>query len=298
MIIISLTDCPPSLRGDLTRWLQEINTGVYVGRVSARIRDRLWDRVVKNIKNGRATMIFPAKNEQRMDFRVHNAQWKAIDFDGIKLMLRPHPESHQYVGKTKVGFSSAAKRRKARKYSKKSNTSASPKRYVVLDIETTGLSPVEDEIIEIAAISIADGEIIDQFQSLIKIASTLPQPIELLTGLTDDTLQREGRILSEVLKDLIVFVGDLPIVFHNADFDKSFLQTASDQLALPHFPNECIDSLSLARRLVKNTNDFSLRSLVKHFDLGVNELHRSLDDCLATKLLFEKLIEIEQMAKQ
>ena len=87
MIVITLTDCPLGLRGDLTKWLQEINTGVYVGQVSARVREQLWTRIIENAKNGRATMVFNAQNEQRLDFCVHNTIWEPIDFDGLKLML-------------------------------------------------------------------------------------------------------------------------------------------------------------------------------------------------------------------
>ena len=86
MIVLTLMDCPPALRGDLTKWLQEVNTGVYVGQVSARVRDGIWERVCENAKSGRATMVFSANNEQRMDFRVHNTSWEPIDFDGLKLI--------------------------------------------------------------------------------------------------------------------------------------------------------------------------------------------------------------------
>lgn len=89
MLVICLSKCPPALRGDLTRWLQEIDTGVYAGHVSARVREELWERIVSNIKDGRATMVYSARNEQRMEFRVHNTEWVPIDFDGLKLMLRP-----------------------------------------------------------------------------------------------------------------------------------------------------------------------------------------------------------------
>ena len=82
MIVIILNNCPPALRGDLTKWLQEVNTGVYVGQVSARVRDELWARVQGNVKSGRATMVFNTNNEQGMDFRVHNTSWEPIDFDG------------------------------------------------------------------------------------------------------------------------------------------------------------------------------------------------------------------------
>jgi CRISPR-associated endoribonuclease Cas2 subtype I-E len=63
------------LRGDLSKWLQEINTGVYVGNVNSRVRDAIWNRVCENLKTGRATMVFSTNNEQKMDFRVHNTLW-------------------------------------------------------------------------------------------------------------------------------------------------------------------------------------------------------------------------------
>ena len=84
MIVVSLTNCPPRLRGDLTKWLIELNAGVYVGNVSARVRDELWQRICEHVKDGRATMVFSAHNEQGLDFRVHNTTWIPKDFDGIR----------------------------------------------------------------------------------------------------------------------------------------------------------------------------------------------------------------------
>lgn len=65
--MLTMTNCPPRLRGDLSKWLCEINTGVYVGNVSSRVRDALWDRVCQNLKNGQATLVFTTAGEQRMD---------------------------------------------------------------------------------------------------------------------------------------------------------------------------------------------------------------------------------------
>ena len=59
-----MTNCPPKLRGDLSKWLCEINTGVYVGNVSSRVRDAIWDRVCENLKNGQATLVFNINNER------------------------------------------------------------------------------------------------------------------------------------------------------------------------------------------------------------------------------------------
>jgi CRISPR-associated protein Cas2 len=117
MTVITLTDCPLTLRGDLTKWLLEINAGVFVGRVSRRVRDHLWDRVVKFAKNGRATMVYSTNNEQGLDFKTLGNGWEPIDFDGIKLMLRPNPGHVKKPTGLKPGFSNASKRRKAKRTS-------------------------------------------------------------------------------------------------------------------------------------------------------------------------------------
>ena len=95
MVVITLTSCPPKLRGDLTKWLFEIDTGVFVGNLNARVRDGVWKRICENIKNGRATMVFSSNNEQKLDFRIHNADWEPIDYDGIKLVLRRYPDKEK-----------------------------------------------------------------------------------------------------------------------------------------------------------------------------------------------------------
>ena len=89
MIVITLSCCPPSLRGDLTKWMFEIDTNVFVGRMSARIRDQLWERIIKSCPDGRATMVYGVNNEQKFDFRVHNSAFTPIDFDGLILMKKP-----------------------------------------------------------------------------------------------------------------------------------------------------------------------------------------------------------------
>ena len=89
MIVVVLSTCPPSLKGDLTRWLFEISTNVFVGRVTARVRDRLWDRIQETCDDGRVVMVFGTNNEQRFDFRLHNSEWEKIDLDGLNIMMRP-----------------------------------------------------------------------------------------------------------------------------------------------------------------------------------------------------------------
>lgn len=93
MIVLVLSACPAGLRGYLTRWLLEISAGVFVGRLPTRVRDLVWAETVRSVGRGRAIMVHSARNEQRLDFRVHGHHWEPVDFEGISLMLRPHTES-------------------------------------------------------------------------------------------------------------------------------------------------------------------------------------------------------------
>lgn len=89
MVVVVLTAVPVGLRGFLTRWLMEISAGVFVGHLSARLRDTVWDRVVEDVGRGRAIMVESSRNEQRLTFRVHNHTWQPTDLEGLHLMLRP-----------------------------------------------------------------------------------------------------------------------------------------------------------------------------------------------------------------
>lgn len=88
MTVVILTAVPPGLRGHLTRWLLEISPGVFVGHVAARVRDLIWDRVVEFVDGGRALMVYTARGEQRLAFRVHGHDWTPLEFDGVTLMRR------------------------------------------------------------------------------------------------------------------------------------------------------------------------------------------------------------------
>ena len=325
MTVIYLSNCPPALQGDLTKWLMEIATGVYVGRVSARVRDKLWERIVETCKGGRAVLVFSANNEQRMDFRVHGETWEPIDFDGLKLMLRPSParlalKRAKAAGEKKLGFSNAARFQKAKRYAggrgkseapvamvqmsltgegEKMSEAADLDTYVVLDIETTGFKPGFAEMTEIGAVKVAGGQVVDTFQSLVKIKRPVPPAITQLTGITDGLLAAEGKPLDEVLNGLTVFVEGLPMVAHNAPFDMSFLNAGFAKCGLRPLVNRVEDTLVLARRRCKNLKSYKLQALALHFGLDMAQfeldgyrLHRSLGDCMLTHLVFEKLMDL------
>lgn len=114
MVVIVLTACPAGLRGHLTRWLLEINAGVFVGHVTARVRDRMWATVIELAKDGQALMVYSTRSEQRLAFKVHRHHWIPVDVDGLQLMLRPSTESDDGAQpEMRKGWSSASKYRRA-----------------------------------------------------------------------------------------------------------------------------------------------------------------------------------------
>lgn len=116
MTVIVLTNCPPGLRGYLTRWLLEISAGVFVGNPSARVRDLLWDEVRQYAGQGRALLTHTTNNEQGFTFRTHDHTWHPTDHEGITLIHRPGPATpapgEAPLGTPPAGWSRAAKRRR------------------------------------------------------------------------------------------------------------------------------------------------------------------------------------------
>jgi len=108
VIVIVLASAPPKLRGYLTRWLMEVRAGVYVGTVTARIRETLWEHVLELAGPGEATLVYQAPGEQGFAIEAHQSKWYPVDFDGVTLMCRP---SEATVPPGRQGFSRAAKQR-------------------------------------------------------------------------------------------------------------------------------------------------------------------------------------------
>lgn len=116
MVVVILTACPTGLRGHLTRWLLEVSPGVFVGKVSARVREELWMRVLDMVKDGKALMIFSKRGEQGLSFLVHHHEWDPVDFDGLTLIRRPTEQSSN-TG-MRPGWSAASRRRHAARFRK------------------------------------------------------------------------------------------------------------------------------------------------------------------------------------
>lgn len=160
--------------------------------------------------------------------------------------------------------------------------------FVCIDLETTGLQPKYDKIIEIGAIRVDEGVVTGEWASLVNPGRKLEERIVELTGIRDEQLA-EAKKVSDVLPDLLVFMGERPLLGHCLHFDFAFLKRAAagEKLA---FERQGIDTLKIARKYLKELESRSLGALCKHYEIP-HKAHRALDDARATTALYGKLVE-------
>jgi len=289
MIVVTLTDCPPRLRGDLSKWLLEISTGVYVGQLNKRVREELWKRICDNLPRGRATMVYSANNEQHMEFLLHNTVWQSVDFEGLTLIMRPGTaelEQNCKAAPSKAAIAQMVQRERAGKAQKEKKTG-----YVVIDVETTGLDPERSELLEIGAVRIVDHDISETFSAMIRTKQPVPKEITALTGITQQ-MSEEGSECAKALEAFWNFLGSSAVIGHNLSFDLAFLKKASAEAGIPVGRNSCIDTLSLARRKIRDITDYRLETLADYFGIKPKRFHRAVEDCCTTFRIYEKLNEI------
>lgn len=298
MIVITLSKVPMSLRGDLTKWCQEVQTGVYVGNFSARIRDLLWERITKSIGNGEATLIYSTNNELGYTFRTTRKDKQVINFDGLPFIkhLKNSP------GSVKHGFSKAAKLNRAKKIqesklSKANSTSARQgiTGLVAIDLETTGLKPTNSEIISISAVKRINEQQVEKFNRYIKIESEVPAAIQKLTGLSNDFLNSEGESLEKVLEEFQVFVGNNVLVGYNLLFDQSFLNAAFIKANKQIISNRMIDLMPIIKKDQKFLDNYRLATVLKNYGIENDHPHKSISDAMATLNLALKLIKNDKL---
>jgi len=165
---------------------------------------------------------------------------------------------------------------------------AVPDCFVVFDLETTGLDPESNEIIEIGAIRVnrpSAGN--DTFHSLIRPRHAIPKPIIALTGITQLMLDENGRPLDEALSDFLAFIGDLPLVTFAADFDMAFLQNALRQVESRRLVNNPVScALKMARRAWPFLNSYRLADLARDAAVFTQQPHRALGDSERALLVY------------
>lgn len=342
LTVITMTNCPLSLRGDLTKWMQEIATGVYVGNFNSRIREELWKRIENSVGNGVATMSFSSRNEIGYDFKTIHSHREVVYSDGLPLVRIPTVDTLENA--IKHGFSDAAHFHNARKFSnvrrKSINTTFNKiednltnenisnlsydnisrtanfttnneeitctdywkdfigkisKNFVVIDCETTGLNSKIDKIIEIGAVKFIDGKI-EEFQKLIKINcdsvsnfnknNFIPNKIIELTGITTNMLESYGVGLDLALREFIDFIGKLPILGYNIQFDMSFLNSALSSLGERFDDSLLINKIFDISRFVKKEKKFlknyQLKTVLHEYNISESVPHRALLDARLT----------------
>ncbi|KGX93137.1 DNA polymerase III subunit alpha [Pontibacillus halophilus JSM 076056 = DSM 19796] len=162
--------------------------------------------------------------------------------------------------------------------------------YVVFDVETTGLSAVYDTIIELAAVKVREGEIVDRFESFANPHEPLSDTTTELTGITDDMV-KDAPEVEQVIEDFYQWMGDSILVAHNASFDMGFLNAGLEKIGREHAKNPVIDTLELARLLLPNLKNHRLNTLCKQFDIELTQHHRAIYDAEATGYLMWKLVK-------
>lgn len=166
-----------------------------------------------------------------------------------------------------------------------------PDNFVVIDIETTGLDPSYDEIIEIAALKINSNEIVDKFETLIKPSEPLDEFIIGLTGITNEMLENSPKI-QDVLSNFLNFIDNNILVGHNVNFDINFLYDYIMAIYNKPFNNDYIDTMRLTRKLTPELKHHRLKDMVKYFNIENFVAHRAMPDVLATYEILTKSKEM------
>lgn len=158
--------------------------------------------------------------------------------------------------------------------------------YVCVDVETTGLNPKADKLIEIGAVKVKDGIVVETFQSFVNPNAKLPERIVDLTGITDEMIL-DAPQAKDVMPLFHAFCEELPLMGHNLQVDYAFLKRAMVQEGLS-FEKRGIDTLKIARKYLADLEKRSLEFLCNYFAIE-HTAHRALGDAAATAQLYELL---------
>lgn len=158
------------------------------------------------------------------------------------------------------------------------------KNYIVIDTETTGLSAQRDHIIEISALKIKNGEIIENYTSLVNPGIMIPKSSIKIHGITDDMVI-DAPTIDQVLPEFLNFIGNQPLIGHNLSFDLRFINSYLDK----NINHNLSDTMLIARKKLGFLPNHKLITLIEYFELGESQEHRSLSDCIYTYKVYEKL---------
>ncbi|MFA6918674.1 MAG: 3'-5' exonuclease [Patescibacteria group bacterium] len=163
--------------------------------------------------------------------------------------------------------------------------------FSVFDLETSGLYPDKDEILEIAALKLRGKEIVDRFEELVRPTKSVPTEAEKVHGLNEIYLIANGRKIDDVMKEFFHFIGDSIVVGHNIrEFDWLFILDYCRKRSLPMPENKMIDTLELSRKIL-TLPSYTLGNVAKHFGYEHINAHRAMPDVEFNAKIFIELME-------
>lgn len=162
--------------------------------------------------------------------------------------------------------------------------------YIALDLETTGLEAKQEKITEIAALKVVDGAVTDRYVTFVNPKRRLGVYITQLTGITDEMLA-DAPVIEDIIKDVVEFCGDLPLLGHNIKFDYSFLKHAAVNSRLV-FEKEGIDTLTLCRAFMPGDTKRNLSCACSYYQVAQSTAHRAQADAEAAHMLYQEMFRL------
>ena len=163
--------------------------------------------------------------------------------------------------------------------------------YVVLDIETTGLSKYYHKITEIAAVRVVEGKVVEEFQSLVNPETHIPSFITKLTGISDKMV-KDAPVIDDVMPKFVEFLGESIVVGHNATFDYGFLTENANAVLGKHLMNDRLCTMKLASRCLPQLSRRRLKDLCAYFEVENSQAHRAMADTKATVEVFGQMCSL------
>jgi DNA polymerase III epsilon subunit family exonuclease len=165
--------------------------------------------------------------------------------------------------------------------------------FVVVDVETTGMSPIDDRITEIAMMKVQDGTLVDEFSTLVNPLLTIPAFITSMTGI-DNVMVQNAPTAREVVPFIAEFLGDAVFVAHNAAFDWGFVSHTARRERGLELDNQRLCTVKLSGRILPHLPSKSLGPVTEHLNITIPERHRASGDAYATALVLVKYLSYLQ----
>ena len=192
--------------------------------------------------------------------------------------------------KVQISVQSNENQKKATRSCKGNSLLESLQDYTVIDLETTGLDPMYDSIIEFGAIQYRNGAETNRFSSLVNPEYQIDEYITELTGITNDMLQN-APLMPEVLPGFLSFVGNDKLIGHNINFDVNFIYDTCEELSHPAFSNDFVDTMRFARRLFPEWKHHRLIDVAENLKIPASTMHRAIADCEITNASYRTMLD-------